>query len=431
MHDPLLILIGSFSLLLILIFLGVQIGIAMALIGVLGFIVFGSGIGLVSLIPFGALDSFILIAIPLFILMGEILLHCGASEMIYRGASKLFSWVPGGLLHSNIASCAMFAAISGSSPATAATIGTVAIPALKKRGYGIEIVLGSLAAGGTLGILIPPSINMIVYGMLAQASVGALFAGGVIPGIILSVLFMTYIAIMAFKKPSLAPTETPFSIKAALFSFKDFWPLFVLAIIIFGGIFGGIVTPTEAAAIGVGASLIMAMALGRLNFDALYRSLISSAEITCMVLIVLVGAHIFGAFLSRAAVPIYIAELVADADLSKIQFLLVLYFVYLVLGLFMEQLSVLVLTLPIVLPILKDFGVDIIWFGVIVTILAELGMLTPPYGINLFVIQGVSKEDLTKVIKGSTPFFLIMFFGILLFTLFPSLILWLPSIVLR
>jgi len=431
MHDPLIILIGTFSLLLILIFLGVQIAIAMAVTGALGFVVLGSGIGLISLIPFGALDSFILIAIPLFIFMGEILLHCGVSERIYRGASKLFAWVPGGLLHSNIASCAMFAAVSGSSPATAATIGTVAIPALKKRGYGTEMVLGSLAAGGTLGILIPPSINLIVYGMLAQTSVGALFAGGVIPGIILSGLFMSYIAIRTVINPDLAPKEAPFSFKAALFSITDFWPIFVLAVIIFGGIFGGIVTPTEAAAIGVGASLAMAMALRRLNFNILVKSLMRSVETTCMALFVLVGANILGAFLSRAAVPIYIAEWVAGAGFSKYQFLLVLYLVYLFLGLFMEQLSVLVLTLPVVLPLLNSFEIDLVWFGVIVTILAETGMLTPPYGINLFIIQGISKEDLTKVINGSTPFFLIMIFGILLFTAIPNLILWFPSFVLQ
>ena len=324
-QEPFILCGLAFLLLFTFLALGIQIAFALALTGIIGFFFYTGGPGMTSLIPFRTLDSFVLTAIPLFIFMGEVLLKCGASDMIYRGVSKLFAWAPGGLLHSNVGACAMFAAISGSSPATAATIGTVAIPALKKRGYDTNLTLGTLAAGGTLGILIPPSINMIVYGMLTNSSVGRLFAGGIMPGIMLAGIFMVYVAIRTIINPRVAPREQAFSIKGLFLSFFDLWPLYILAVIVLGGIFGGFITPTEAAAMGCGGALIIALALRRLSWQNLRGALFSSVNTTCMVLFILVGASILSGFFARAGIPIAMSEWLIGSGFSTIQVLLLLY----------------------------------------------------------------------------------------------------------
>jgi len=426
--DPVILLVGAFAVVGILMAIGVKLFLALAVAGLLGFYVYGGTVGLASLVPFKALSNFVLSAVPLFILMGEILLYGGLSDPIYRGVSRWLSWAPGGLLHANIGACALFAAVSGSSPATAATIGSVAIPELKKRGYDKHLTLGSIAAGGTLGILIPPSITMIIYGMVTNTSVGALFIAGVIPGIMLAMLFMIYIAIRVIIKPQLAPKEKGLiSIRALGRSFLDLWPLFVLSFIILGGIFGGFATPTEAAAVGVTDSIILALILRTFSFRKLWDALRSAAETTCMVFIVLVGAIILASFLARSGVSIFVGEYLIGCGFSGPVLLVIIYFIYVVLGCFLDPLSIMVLTMPTMLPVLVGFGYDLIWFGVIVVMLSETGMITPPVGLNLFVVQGMSKESLGTVVKGSMPFFFMMLVGIALVSIIPSLALWLPS----
>jgi len=426
--DPFILTIVSFVVLFLLLGIGVHIAIALSMVGVIGFLIFYGNTGLAALVPFSTLNSFILTAIPLFIFMGEILVQCGASDMIYRGTSRLLAWLPGGLFHSNIGASAMFAAISGSSPATAATIGTVAIPELKKRGYDVHITLGSLAAGGTLGILIPPSINMIVYGVMAEESIGRLFAGGVVPGIILSAMFMTYIGFRVVRNARLAPKEATFSIKGAALSFLDLWPLYILAIVVLGGIFGGFMTPTEAAAIGAATSLLIAVVLRRFSWALLKSSLASSLQTACMVLFIIVGASIMSSFLSRAGIPTAVAQMVVGSDVSNLVILLSIYAIYIFLGCFIDPVSILLLTAATVIPIVEQMGFNLIWFGVIYVVLAEIGMITPPMGLNLFVIQGISREDLWKVVTGSMPFFFIMVVCLAIFTVFPSIVLWLPNL---
>jgi len=426
--DPISLLIASFLVLFALMAIGVPIAISLAIVGAAGFFVFQGDASLVSLLPFTTLNSFILTAIPLFVFMGEILVKCGASELIYRGASRLLSWLPGGLWHSNIGACAMFAAISGSSPATAATIGTVAVPSLKTRGYDTHITLGSLAAGGTLGILIPPSINMIVYGVVAEQSIGRLFAGGVIPGVMLAGMFMLLVIVRVLMDKSLAPRETAFSLKNVGLSFLDLWPLYVLAIIVLGGIFGGYMTPTEAAAVGACASLIMAIILRRFNWETLKVSLASSVEITSMVLFIVVGSSIMASFFSRAGIPQAVTGMIIGAGVSKWAVLAYVCIIYLFLGCFIDPVSMLLLTAATVIPLIKQLGFDLIWFGVIYVVLAEIGMITPPMGLNLFVIQGISREDLGKVVIGSIPFFFLMLFEIALLTFYPTLVLWFPNL---
>jgi len=428
-EDPIILLVISFLALFTLLAIGFHIAIALAIVGVAGLFLYYGNTGLAGMVPFSILDSFILTAIPLFIFMGEILVKSGASEMIYRGASRLLAWLPGGLFHANIGSCAMFAAISGSSPATAATIGTVAIPALKKRGYDTNITLGSLAAGGTLGILIPPSLNMIIFGVVSEKSIGRLFAGGVIPGLILCGMFMTYIAIRVIRNSKLAPKEASFTLKGVALSFVDLWPLFVLAIVVLGGIFGGFMTPTEAAAVGTVVSLIIAMVLRRFSWGILKSALASSVQTTAMVLFIVVGSVIMASFFSRAGIPHAVSQMIVESDISKWGVLFSIYAIYIFLGCFIDPASILLLTASTVLPIISGLGFDLIWFGVVYVVTAEIGMITPPMGLNLFVIQGLSREDLWKVVIGSIPFFFLMLVCLALLTYFPNIILWLPNLI--
>ena len=423
--DPITLLIASFLVLFALMLVGVPIAISLAVVGTVGFFIFQSDASLVSLLPFRTLDSFILTAIPLFVFMGEILVKCGASELIYRGASRLLSWLPGGLWHSNIGACAMFAAISGSSPATAATIGTVAIPSLKTRGYDTCITLGSLAAGGTLGILIPPSINMIVYGVVAEQSIGRLFAAGVIPGVILAGLFMFSIILRVLMKKNLAPRETAFSLRNLGLSFIDLWPLYVLAVIVLGGIFGGYMTPTEAAAVGACTSLIMAIILRRFNWEMLKSSLASSVETTCMVLFIVVGSSIMASFFSRAGIPQAVTGMIIGAGVSKWAVLAYICIIYLFLGCFMDIFGAIILTVPIIMPTVNALGINPIWFGVIIVRLMEIGLITPPLGMDVFTFSGAMKLPTGTVFRGIAPFVAVDFIHVALLLFIPELSLFL------
>lgn len=428
MSDTIVVASVCVVILLVLLFSGIWVGVSLALVGVLGFLLSQGNVAHVSYIPTTVTNSFILTAVPLFLFMGEILVHCGAAEALYQSANRWLAWAPGGLLHANIGACTLFAAISGSSPATAATIGTVALPSLKRRGYDERLTLGSLAAGGTLGILIPPSIAMIIYGSLSESSIGMLFAGGITPGIMLSGMFMAYIGLRAIRNPRLAPKETAFSVRGLILSLKGIWPMLILMTIVLGGIFGGIMTPTEAAAVGSSAAMLIAVVMRRFNWQMVKESLYSALETTCMLMIIVVGASILSSYLAVMGVPKLFAMFVFDSGLPPVGILLLIYLLYVILGCFIDGMSAMILTLPTVLPILTTLGFDIVWFGVVLTVLIEVGMITPPMGLNLFVIQGISGRSLTDVILGSIPFFLIMLGGIALFTLFPSIILWLPTL---
>jgi C4-dicarboxylate transporter DctM subunit len=427
MDNPLLI--GNLTLLLALIFmlLAVQVSFSLTLAGVLAFLVFHGKVEIAGNVFFDSTNNFTLTAVPLFVFLGEILLRCGASETIYRGTSKLFAWIPGGLLQTNIAACALFAAISGSSPATAATIGTVAIPALEKRGYNTRMTLGSLAAGGTLGILIPPSINMIVYGMVADTSIGRLFIGGVIPGIILSIIFMIYIAIRVMRNPRLAPRER-YSFKEALGGIPDLWPALFLATIVLGGVFAGVVTATEAAALGASGALLIAATLRELTWKNLRTALANSVMVTSMVMFIYVGAMIITSFFGVMGLPRAMSQVVLGSGIGKYWILAGIYLLYIILGCFLDGVSMIVLTVPTLLPILDALGFDRVWFGIVLVVLCEIGFITPPMGLNLYVIQGISQQSFGEVVRGVVPYFWLMLLGLLLFTIFPFLATWLPSI---
>lgn len=426
MNDPILIATSIFLLAFLLMALGVWIGYSLMLAGLLGFAFFGSSIDIASNVFFDSTNSLTLSAVPLYIFLGEMLVSCGASTTIFNGASRLFGWVPGGLLHANIASCAVFASISGSSPATAATIGTPAIPELNKRGYDKRLTYGSLAAGGTLGILIPPSINMIFYAMVANTSVGQLFLAGVVPGLLLTGFFMAYIAMRTIINPALAPRGDGTSLRSILIGLCELWPAYFLGLIVIGGIFSGLVTPTEAAALGSFSAIFLAAALRRLTWTNLKNVLANTISLSCMVLIVYVGAMVLASFFGSMDIPAHIGEAINRMKMGPVTILFIIFVLYLILGCFLDGISMIVLTVPTLLPIIHAAGYDKVWFGIFVVVLCEIGMITPPMGLNLFVIKGISRDTLSEVTLGSLPFFGVMLFFLLVIAVLPSIVLWLP-----
>jgi C4-dicarboxylate transporter DctM subunit len=374
-------------------------------------------------------NSFVLTCIPLFIFMGEILFRSGLSDRIYTHITPLMSHFPGQLLHTNIASCAVFAAACGSSPATAATIGTVGLPELEKRGYDIRLGLGSIAGGGTLGILIPPSVIMIIYGDICSTSIAKLFLGGVIPGILVTILFMLYIGIRCKMNPALAPAaeKTPWG--KSIVSLYGIWPIASIVILVLGGIYGGIFTPTEASGIGAAGALLLGLAYRSLTWKIFKETLVSAIHTTSMLIVLLAGSRILVIALTNLGVPAYLMEKVASSTLNPISVLLLVFLVYIILGMLMDGVSMIVITLPVVFPIIKSVGYDPLWFGIAIVMLVEIGLLTPPVGMNLYVIQGLRPNlPINEVIIGSAPFFMILGLGLALVTLFPQLALWLPSL---
>ena len=383
------------------------------------------GLGLVT---WGSMNSFTLIAIPLFILMAEILQESQLSLRVYRGLSKLVAWMPGGLLQTNIAGCAIFSAISGSSVVTAASIGRVALPELARRNYSPRLSAGSLAAGGTLGILIPPSIAMIVYGTFTETSVAKLFMAGVVPGLLLTAMFMAYIAAHALLDPTVGPKEQGArNIRELLAAIVDVFPFVVLIGGTIGSIYTGLVTPTEAAAVGCMLATIIAKIWGESDFGVFKRALQSTTRVCGNILFIVYAAFLFSYAISYAGVGEQITEFLIGLKLSKMAFFVALFVLYTVLGCLVESLGMIVVTVPLLYPVLLQYGIDPIWFGVILVVFIEMGQISPPIGINLFVIQGIWKGKLSDVVMGTIPFHLIMFVLLLLLVIFPDIALWLPS----
>lgn len=410
---------------------GMEIAAALGVIGIVGFIfIIDHPLMETTRLGWDITNSFILTAVPLFIFMGEVFLHSGVTQSLFSGATKWVGRLPGGLNCSIVGACAIFAAISGSSPATAATIGTIAIPEMEKRNYNMTMTMGTIAAGGTLGILIPPSINLIIYGAWQGVSVPELFAGGMIPGIILAGLFMVGIMIVVSLRPSLAPKADKASWKDRLFALREMAPWFILIGIILGAIFGGIMTPTEAAGVGAVLSLIMAAAYRRLSFTTVKESALATLRLTSMILFIIVGAQILAFLLQSERVGLILAEQLLTLDVSKYVLISLIFGMYILLGCVMDALSAMVLTLPIITPIITGLGFDLIWFGIPLVITMETGMITPPFGINLFVLRGVAPQyEILTVAKGAAPFLIPMVMVIGLLMAFPELALWLPSVI--
>ncbi|MBW2636531.1 MAG: TRAP transporter large permease [Deltaproteobacteria bacterium] len=413
---------------------GMWIGFALAIAGIISGTLVGVNMGLFTgSTLWGSINSFTLTAVPLFVFMGEVILKSGLSVGMYRGISRLTSFIPGMLLHSNIITCAVMAAACGTSVATAATVGTVAIPEQEEYGYGRKLVTGSLAAGGTLGILIPPSLMMIVYGAFTGNSVGKLFMAGIIPGIILAGMYMAFIFFSCVVNPSLAPPREKLSrsyLANAVKGIKEMWYVFPLIFIIWGSIYLGWATPTEAAAVGAFFSIISAALMRKLSFRVLKESAVSAVTTTSFVLWLLVGASLLGTSLGVAKIPAHLCEMVGTLSINRYWILLVVVAFYLVLGMLMDAFAMLVLTVPVIYPLMVlTLGFDPIWFGIVLTILLEMGQITPPVGLNLYVIHGLTKnKSLSDVIWGIAPFAACQALLLVLLVLAPKLALWLPNV---
>jgi tripartite ATP-independent transporter DctM subunit len=388
------------------------------------------GLQSISSVVWNSTNSYILIAVPMFLLMGEVILRSGVSGKFYAGVVALLGRLPGGLLHANIASCAIFSAVSGSSVATAASVGTVAIPELKRAGYSPREIYGSLAAGGTLGILIPPSIVLVLYGALVEESVGRLFVAAVVPGLLMAAVFMVYIAVRVSVDPGIAPPRyTTVRLPAAerRGAIVHLLPIVGLLVVVLGGIYGGITTPTEASAVGAAGAIALAAAYGKLSRTMMRESIIATVKTTCMITLIIVGAQILSTALTYSGVSREISEWMLSLGLSKWAFFAAVVALYLVLGCFVDGLSMMYMTLPVLLPLFKTFGFDLVWLGVVIVILIEIGQITPPVGLNLFTIHAISGgARFAEVALGSLPYVVLMLVGVGLLALWPELALWLP-----
>jgi C4-dicarboxylate transporter, DctM subunit len=371
--------------------------------------------------------SFILVSIPLFILLGEILLRSGMAERMYGAMVQWLSWIPGGLMHSNIGACTMFAATSGSSVATAATIGTVALEEVKKHGYNERLFLGSLAAGGTLGILIPPSINMIVYGVLTSTSIPQLYLAGFIPGFILAGLFMVTILVGCLWRPEWGGRRIPTSWETRIRALPDLLPPLLIFLLVVGSIYLGVATPTEAAALGVVGALVLAAWNRRLTAKTLLAAIEGTMKTSAMVMAILVAAYFLNFVITSIGLTDQVNRFITSMGLTPFGTLMVVIGFYVVLGMFMETLSMMVATVPIIAPVIVGLGYDPVWFGVVVILLVETAMITPPVGINLFVVQGIRRGGhINDVLVGAAPFVVTLLVMVALLVAFPGIALWMP-----
>jgi C4-dicarboxylate transporter DctM subunit len=421
-----------FLLLISLIVCGMWVQFAVASAG-LAYIVFikgFSGLKALGIVSWGAANSFTLAAIPLFIFMAEILLGAGLSGRLYSGVAPFVRKLPGGLLHTNIVGSGIFAAISGGSSPTAAAMSTVALPELSGRGYDKRLVAGSLAAGGTLGILIPPSITMIIYSTFTETSVAQLFSAGIVPGVLLALLYMAFIALRVKLKPQLVPSETSVSSTSDLArALLDILPFGVLIFVVLGSIYGGVATPTEAGAIGVlGASLI-AMIYGKFSWALVDQAVSKTLVMTGNILFVVFASMIFAYGTALSGAGEELVGFLQEANVSRWTFLLVVMLMFGILGCFMEGLGMIAIIVPVLFPALLALGIDPIWFGIFVVILIELGQLTPPLGVILFVVASSSKVvKVEDVVAGTIPFFSIILVFLILMITFPEIALFLPAI---
>jgi C4-dicarboxylate transporter, DctM subunit len=429
--EPLTIGLTGFFCMVLLMILRMPIGFSLAIVGFLGFCWlsgYSAGFSMLALAIYKAGASYALTVIPLFILMGQFANHSRMGYDLYQTVYRWIGFLPGGLAMASIGACAGFAAISGSSMATAATLGTVALPEMKRFKYDDALATGCVAAGGTLGILIPPSTVMIIYGILAEQPIGTLFIAGVIPGLLLSGLFMIAIYVMTRKNPALGPPGPRFTFKEKVVSLKDTWGILSLFLLIIGGLYAGWFTPTEAAGVGAAGAFIVTLIKRRLTRQSLADVLSETTLTTGMIFTILIGAGIFGYFLTVSQMTDQLSGWVAGLGLNRYAVMLLICLVYIVLGCLMDGLAIMVLTLPIVFPLVMELGFDPIWFGVVMTVLLEMGLITPPVGMNVFVISGIARDvPMYTIFRGIWPFFAAMIVCLALLIVFPQIALYLPA----
>ena len=418
--------------LIVLLYSKMPVGFAMGFLGLIGFsyvVNFDAGLNLLARDVWDVFSSYNLTVIPLFVFMGQIAFHAGISRRLYDSAYVLLGHRRGGLAMTTVGACAGFSAICGSTNATAATMATVALPEMKRYGYDMGLATGTVAAAGSLGILIPPSVIFIVYGILTEQSIGKLFAAGILPGILLCLLFLLTIHLRVMKNPALAPPGPKSNIREKFRSFAGILETLLLFALVMGGIFFGIFTPTEAAAIGAFMTLLIAIIRRQLYWKGFIQSLADTTKISCMIMVIVTGAVIFGHFMAITRIPYLLADYVSSLPLPPHAIIGVIIFVYLIGGCFMDALAMIMLTIPIFFPVVQKLGFDPIWFGVVIVLITEMGVITPPVGINVYVVYGVARDvPLEKIFRGVFPMLISLLVCNLLLILFPQIALWLPGL---
>lgn len=424
-----------FLVLLVLVFAAIPVAAVLGIFGLtLDLAFFGGRLSpAIGEFTWGYSIDFILVAVPMFILLGEIILRAGIAQRMYNAVVQWLSWLPGGLMHANIGSCAIFAAASGSSVATAATVGTVAYPEIENRRYHEPLFLGSLAAGGTLGILIPPSINLIIYGLITDSSVPELYLAGIIPGLILSSLFMLAIIVGCLARPVWGGMRVQTTWSARLRTLPDLLPPILLFVVVVGSIYAGFATPTEAASVGVCCALILSLWTRTLTWTMLKAAFEGTMRTTAMIMLIVLAAVFLNFVLGFLGVTQALIQFVAALGLTPLETMLLLIGFYLILGMFMETLSMMLTTVPVVFPIVVQLGYDPVWFGIMITVLMEAALITPPIGVNLYVVQGIRTRGgrFNDVAWGALPFVVAMLIMIVLLLAWPDLALWLPTLMYR
>ena len=417
---------------ILLFFLGSGVWVAISMIGVssLGMMLFTSrpvGDAMATTI-WGTSSSWTLTALPLFVWMGEILFRTKLSENLFKGLSPWMQRLPGGLIHVNVVGCALFAAISGSSAATVATVGKMSIPELRKRNYPEKILLGSLAGSGTLGLLIPPSIILIIYGVTVQESIAKLFIAGILPGIMIAIIFMFYVIFWSLiNKNQMPKSDENFSFLEKLSRSKQLLPVIILILGVIGSIYTGIATATEAASLGVLGALLLSFFQKSLNIKTFKQSLLGATKTSCMIAFILAGSSFLSLAMGFTGLPRNLAIWIESMELSPYLLIFVLTIFYIILGMFLDGISAVVLTMAIIEPMIRQAGFDMIWFGIFLVVVVEMAQITPPVGFNLFVLQGMANKDMGYIAKSAFPLFLLMIFATIIIIIFPEIALWLPQ----
>jgi len=437
--DPLILAVILIAVMFVFLLSSIWIGASLFLTGIFGMLIYDHHLppaisivtkigNLLSSSVYDSLNSWSLAALPMFILMGEILHYSSISNKLFNGLVPWLSRVPGRLLHINVAACSLFAAVSGSSAATTATVGKITLEELQSRGYSKSLAIGSLAGSGTLGFLIPPSLIMIIYGVLADVSIGRLFISGIIPGLMLATAYSFYIMLVATLNKRVVPShKEQFTWTQRMESLKELVPVLLLITIVIGSIYSGIATPTEAASLGVIFSIMLALYFKSFDFHIFKTSLLNTIKTTVMISFIIAGAGFLSQVVGFLGIARALSEFIASLGLTPMMLIIVVSIMYIILGMMLDGISMVVMTLPIVLPIITAAGFDALWFGIFLVFMVEMSQITPPVGFSLFVIQSISKESIGYIIKATFPFFIIMILITAMVTLFPEIVFYLPN----
>lgn len=441
--DPLILSIIIVFVMFVFLLSSIWIGVSLILTAIVAMLIFDHNLppvisiydkigDLLASSMYDSLNSWSLAALPMFILMGEILYKSSISTKLLNGLMPWLSFIPGKLLHVNVAACSLFAAVSGSSAATTATVGKITLDELKKRGYSKSLAIGSLAGSGTLGFLIPPSLIMIIYGVLSDVSIGKLFMAGILPGLLLATLYSVYIMIVAKMDKSVVPVEEEkYSSKDFLNSFSELFPVLALITVVLGSIYVGLATPTEAASLGVLGAIILAVYFKSFSFDIFKNALLNTIKTSVMISFIIVGAGFLSQVIGFLGIATAVSEYIGTLGLSPMMLILIIGIMYILLGMILDGISIVVMTLPIVLPIIVMAGFDPLWFGIFLVFMVELSQITPPVGFSLFVIQGISGEKIEYILKATLPFFILMILAVVIITYFPQIVQFLPNYMIK